>query len=1712
MILRYAYMELENERREKRIGKGCEIGPDAYVGRRRGLLASLRDSLQENDISEPRTSLLLAVVAHLPLSPRCGSKRYNEQISVKLADYLKNFPLSHLSVEIPFCDAQLLSSLQCERCNEENFDNDKRNSEKIFRRRQQNFTTVRDKIFHRDQQNFTMGQESVAILQDPSTVNYGLDDATLKIMYCKLVGRAPNPSFEFETFAHSLSVFARLVEDSSVYGFVLKHFLGYNFPITEKNEQAVAVWEVMLSLLLRGSINFLYDEFDVSNFPFQKILFESIICYAAKMTSSLNVFIHSKDIDFELCTSNQYSLFDAVIKYYRTVLSGILNCALSLPDEYYALIDVIPLFTTFLSVYLMDNFTEQCAEIITKHHHNFNKRIITAMPNVFMIALQKRISSFNGTKLIHLLQMLSSIFLLLQDSEIICVTILKRFKDESLLFEQWNEDTALGNISMGMFHCDAMADFLAENLTGRKAIEFAISDVILPFITLLEASATSFSLLYIICKRCITIGSEIISPEILEDLAKSLIDRLARELTFVSIDIWALIDIADFAVSLLHVADLLLLLLSRCNEKALPSGLVKYAEQNGLAFIRIALDWLLAPTDVHSHVLRISQLFSLSLQIVLTTDIAEENEIEWIQSNLLNNGLLISNMRLLECFIRILLHMAYSPIQCKQSSSIEKAVKSRNNFGSQIFAISIMLLQKHVQTKLSVSSSDEYYIRKICNMFRHVVISAKLVRSEKCTLFNKLNPLIIHLLQVLAKISISQDCFRIFLIFYFDLGSTNLVPSDMRNVFATRRSAHHLQVALVEALSQLLLNEKVEPKDIYIFPQKVYPHVKFNYDGIAQDSDALDTDFETKVLDPSWDPSPSGQCVGQVYDAQSLSASLSKLTSIKYEKHSFDQCCAARLVLDWSLRLKDGITVSFWLLSREYQKKAVFGDMEQIHPVCSLSIDGLTFLLQLSSDGCTLLMRSTFNGKMKRSRRLRSVLIYGAWNHIIASVVVDKSVHLAHVRINSLHFVMRTKHEYTKIPKKSSFVFGFGALRNDAASKTLIYELSSIFAFRGFLKTSQALILRGLGCDCVSLTTCNISSLMLRLTSLLSFENAYFQQNAILELLADLGTAYARLQHDFLFVIRDRVAYIRWKSTSQNNPSTLELGHSSPTEKYLLDWNCSLVKRVGKTPVDDCLVSLGSQNLFLFMFAQAIDLKHNAYEQAVTFRLLLQFLRRVSPFIGEYTLSNIYKCVIRCLSSSFACVGVQMLKEFRNVCIYIPPATKSSCERSKKWVIVDPEFIVQLLCSPQLWKGRERMLLWHSLLEDIACCISEETADCFVFSKEQLKRVNFLKKFFQAILEMLQNDNSYRIHVHDVTPLINTLTTVIRTMLGSPVIAEEIIHLWNFILLSHAAAHTYITYSHNDCFQWLQQDLIPERSELHLLSDTDLVHRLKDYSNTLGKNRIIELWIKERSVIRLRQMYEAACSDNNRKSEHSIGRKFPSIAYKNNVLDLVCNPERIRNESDECGEKELSVTMEESLVDWFCDLRCSCLEQLATIVQNAPDTSFTEVVSRKISWQAVITLLTNQSDRRFRDHVFSLLKHILLRANSEIRFDFIKNDGFELLSNQLKGYPPTDEVASSLFSLLFEETVRFNDGLVLDHISFSKVNQFKCLSVKAIFVLWEESVRYSSLYIYWNISSILTTLLSENEMLMQGMMDAGLCATVVSILRRIASLPSVYEL
>ncbi|VDK38028.1 unnamed protein product [Gongylonema pulchrum] len=103
-------------------------------------------------------------------------------------------------------------------------------------------------------------------------------------------------------------------------------------------------------------------------------------------------------------------------------------------------------------------------------------------------------------------------------------------------------------------------------------------------------------------------------------------------------------------------------------------------------------------------------------------------------------------------------------------------------------------------------------------------------------------------------------------------------------------------------------------------------------------------------------------------------------------------------------------------------------------------------------------------------------------------------------------------------------------------------------------------------------------------------------------------------------------------------------GHPAPPERFSMNWKCHMVMRHQEFSLDDCLLSLGSQNLFIFLFAQAIDKQHDGNVQALALRVLLQFLGRITPSMWVDSLTNIYRCIARCLSSPLAQLDDRMLQ------------------------------------------------------------------------------------------------------------------------------------------------------------------------------------------------------------------------------------------------------------------------------------------------------------------------------------------------------------------------------------------------------------------------------------------------------------------------------------
>jgi len=85
---------------------------------------------------------------------------------------------------------------------------------------------------------------------------------------------------------------------------------------------------------------------------------------------------------------------------------------------------------------------------------------------------------------------------------------------------------------------------------------------------------------------------------------------------------------------------------------------------------------------------------------------------------------------------------------------------------------------------------------------------------------------------------------------------------------------------------------------------------------------------------------------------------------------------------------------------------------------------------------------------------------------------------------------------------------------------------------------------------------------------------------------------------------------------------------------------------------------------------------------------------------------------------------------------------------------------------------------------------------------------------------------------------------------------------------------------------------------------------------------------------------------------------------------------------------------------------------------------------------------------------------------------FVKNQGFLLLSNELRHSKVSNRMADALFSLACGEHVRLRDGLDAAHLERIYYDSFKYSSFHALYTLFEESLRFDA-SLFWSVCSTL---------------------------------------
>uniref|UniRef100_A0A0N5AE21 Non-specific serine/threonine protein kinase n=1 Tax=Syphacia muris TaxID=451379 RepID=A0A0N5AE21_9BILA len=484
---------------------------------------------------------------------------------------------------------------------------------------------------------------------------------------------------------------------------------------------------------------------------------------------------------------------------------------------------------------------------------------------------------------------------------------------------------------------------------------------------------------------------------------------------------------------------------------------------------------------------------------------------------------------------------------------------------------------------------------------------------------------------------------------------------------------------------------------------------------------------------------------------------------------------------------------------------------------------------------------------------------------------------------------------------------------------------------------------------------------------------------------------------------------------------------------YSIYWKCDFIRKHNVT-IQQCFYPFGSTRLLIYFLAHAVDNSSDCEVQAMALKLLLIYVRRGSLVRMEFSLSKGCDIILRCFSSPFARIGSSTVKVKR---------------------------------------GGDRFEFWVELVEVISGCLLSSGFLLAQFNKAQLCRTKFLTHFLHACQRMSREIEDFPLASDDADKAVDYATKIVSNLIDSNKTVDNILLLWDFILLSHPAVDTYLNSKIRGHIDWIKTEYLKDDRQERVLGESVLARRLRDYACRLGKEKIAENWARKRSVVALRKLYEETVMSNDDNESTCNSEFFAARMTKNFIYLGIANI-------------------------------------LSNIIRDCTSSMIIDLF-KTMTWHSICVLLTNQENEAFRDAVFFLLQNFMLRAPLNERQLFVKECGFAILGNQLRGYPVSTQIADSLFSLCCGTEVHIDEGLTDADARAVNVDQFNCFSFDAIFALWEESATLATVPIFWNISSailkVLLIIFEHNSLLMQAMMDAQLCDVLVGVLRKIASVP-----
>uniref|UniRef100_A0A0M3I439 Non-specific serine/threonine protein kinase n=1 Tax=Ascaris lumbricoides TaxID=6252 RepID=A0A0M3I439_ASCLU len=1476
--------------------------------------------------------------------------------------------------------------------------------------------------------------------------------------------------------------------------------------------------------------------------------FPSGFCTCVSAISILSSLIVEPCID--QCSE---SILDALISHLiqsesKNMLEMIMQRIAKFPSGFCTCVSAISILSSLIVDPCIDQCSESILDALIAHLIQSESKYAanTSSPQLIDLFV-KRFRNTNLLNVNYILRVLSIAYPYLSsvDAETLYEALISRYlllKDNNACKGILSENSTLAN---------QILLFLSANIVGQRMATSITEKILIPFIKRMDDCTDDFSHLFPLFNTVLISSSSFTSYT--EQLLLALCSRMERDLSVARSDIWTLISASEFSMPLLSIVDLINAFLSRYELSVLPEALVRRLRGCSGVFLDVCLDWIQAPSGDFSHMHRIGELLALSLAVVLSCEKKSPMAqfMEQLEKDTMSSMQNPISFRLLYCLVSALFDSSMMPVvirqydrdcsQCQRLFSVaeHESAECRAVSRPAMCLMGIRLLADGVKRCPQLKEYDEYYVKRLCGRIRTICLMSR--ANLEALLAAKVIPPWLLLIENLITSSVSVGCFAAVLGIYSEFISLDAQPSQLKPLIKLIRKAPHLQLSVLETLLNVLRTNVVEPTECLAFPQNALGEIPFD----VGDSKIMTANSEKEASrsSRSFELVPT-KLASSLPTTSSLLSTLERFFSPSKDESKnaaqkptnegnqketnkpvevLDQqvvgrvvegAFAAELSLGSPLNvfLSDGIGVSFWL-----------------------RVDHLRNTTKVADD-CQYMPVNTLHGRQIMRKRLRHSIALRQWTHVIMSLIMEHSTFSLNVTLNGHSTNLSGECRCPSDISSTPLLFSFGALKIPPKQTTLFFEMSTIFAFKGPISEQYALALRALGCGCCSLAETPSSNLYVSLIDLITASTAQTAAFSLLALLTDTKKDMARLQRAFLFVIRSSSAHSFGVSVLQPGvdaqAAVIEGGGSvlglTMLKDYPIYWRCRIAQRQISS-IEHSLIPLGSVQLVLLLFAQTVDMHSECIVQSAAFRLLMTFARRTSTSMGEFVRSSGYAVVARCLSSPLASIDTPIVNEILRWSISELEEQESDVAKpTPSSIIIDPDLICSLVCCADIWRGEGRFIHWLHLAEALAVCLSDTFARCFAFNRGQLIRVGFLTELFNTCNEMLQNANDFRMEHNNAVRLVKSLSIAISCLLGSPESTEAVTFLWHFILLSHPAADAFLQYQvhgHND---WIKNESLKELRIDVIGGHSALAMRLDDYAR-----HIADAWTRQRSLMALRHAYEAAVGMDPSKTHDaqlSSGHPDSDPQYCSVLPDLVKGIETRATAEEE------NVTVEESddersqssvkffgdpQTEWISALRCGAIELLSVVTQNGPDSLILAFLHDAISWQSIIVLLSNQDDISFRNSVFILLENVLLRSPSSVRASFVKNHGFAILANHIRGHTITSSIANALFALLCGETVRLDEGLDSDHLQSAYVDNFTCSSFEAILAMWEECVTAADLSLFWNptlssfclfylntgLATFFLQVYEANSLLMQAMMDAHLCDALANVLRRIALLP-----